>query len=262
MEEAKTPENKQLNRERYKLLNALQNTLEMPMIFLGFLWLVLLVVELIWGLNTWLQGISTFIWVIFILDFLVKLILAPDKLKFLKNNILTIISLLVPALRVFRIARAFRVVRSFRLVKVIGSINRSMRTLAATMHRRAFGYVFLLTLIVICLGAAGMLAFEKDVNKGFDNYGEALWWTAMLMTSLGSEFWPQTPEGKALCFLLSLYGFAVFGYFTATLASFFMGRDADSQSGEIAGAKQIHALHTEIIALRKQIENINKHSDQ
>ncbi len=258
----KEQEKKQLTRERYKLLNALQHTLEAPMIFLGFLWLVLLAVELLWGLNSFLQGLSTVIWVIFILDFVVKLILAPDKSKFLKKNILTMISLVIPALRIFRIARAFRVVRSFRLVKVVSSVNRGMRSLAATFSRRAFGYVFMLTLIVTCLGAAGMFAFEKEANPAFGNYGEALWWTAMLLSSLGSEYWPKTPEGKALCFLLALYGFAVFGYFTATLASFFMGRDAQSAKGEIAGAKQLSAMQQELAAIRQQLEMLNRQSSK
>ena len=65
-----------------------------------------------------------------------------------------------------------------------------------------------LTLLVTFVGAAGMFAFEQDAG-GIDTYGEALWWTAMLMTTLGSEHWPQTGEGRVLCFFLALYAFAV-----------------------------------------------------
>src|SRR3546814_1832442 len=75
-----------------------------------------------------------------------------------------------------------------------------------------------LTLIIVSVGAAGMYAFESG-DEGFRSYGEALWWTAMLVTSIGSEFWPQTAEGRILCLILSIYGFAIFGYVTATLAS-------------------------------------------
>jgi voltage-gated potassium channel len=45
----------------------------------------------------------------------------------------------------------------------------------------------------------------------------------MILTTLGSQYWPRTPEGRVLGFLISLYAFAVFGYFTALLASFFVG---------------------------------------
>src|SRR3546814_14913868 len=82
-----------------------------------------------------------------------------------------------------------------------------------------------LTLIIVSVGAAGMYAFESG-DEGFRSYGEALWWTAMLVTSIGSEFWPQTAEGRILCLILSIYGFAIFGYVTATLASLFVGQDA------------------------------------
>lgn len=244
-----------LVRERYKLLSRIQNSLELPMIILGFAWLILLIIEFIWGLGHALQTAVNIIWIIFIIDFVLKFILAPHKINFLKKNILTAISLVIPALRMFRILRALRAVRGLRLVKVVSSLNRGMRSVGRTMHRRAFGYVFTITVIVIFTGAAGIFAFEKDADPGFKNYGEALWWTAMLLTSLGSEYWPKTPEGRALCFLLSLYGFAVLGYFTATLASVFIGQDASDKKADIAGASQVKALHNEIKLLRQEIQN-------
>ncbi|MBB6610753.1 potassium channel family protein [Pontibacter sp. Tf4] len=261
----KTVQDKQLERERYKLLNRLQHVLEGPMVVLGLIWLVLLVIELIRGLNPVMEHISTLIWVIFILDFVLKFILAPHKSRFLKHNVLTIVSLAVPALRVFRIARVFRLARSvravrgLRLVKVVGSINRGMKSLGAAMQRRAFGYVVLLTLVVIAGGGAGMYAFENE--HGLQTYSEALWWTVMLLTSIGSDYFPLTAEGRVLCFLLAVYGFAVFGYFTATLATFFIDRDAADNKAEVAGARQVKALQQEIKELRAELQallNYNK----
>ena len=75
----------------------------------------------------------------------------------------------------------------------------------------------------------------------------------MLMTSLGSEYWPKTPEGRVLCILLALYAFSVFGYVTATLATYFVGRDAEDGAAEVAGAQQVEALTAEIAALRSEI---------
>lgn len=94
-----------------------------------------------------------------------------------------------------------------------------MRSLSASLGRRGFGYVAAVTLVITLVGAGGMYAFESNIpNKtGLNDYGSALWWTAMLMTTMGSEYWPQTPEGRVLCFLLSLYAFTVFGYLTAAM---------------------------------------------
>ena len=97
-----------------------------------------------------------------------------------------------------------------------------------------------------------MYAFENEVQGGLNSYGEALWWTAMLLTSIGSEYWPQTAEGRVLCFLLSLYGFGVFGYVTAALASFFIGRDAEG-AGELAGAQAINELRDEVAAIHQEL---------
>jgi len=248
-----------LNHERNEVLQKLEDWLETPMVVLGFVWLALLVVELAWELSPLLETIGTAIWIIFILDFALKLTLAPDKVAYLKSSWLTAIALVVPALRVFRIVRVVRLLRvaraarGLRLVRVVTSLNRGMKALGATMGRRGLGYVLALTTVVTLAGAAGMYAFEKDVPGGLDSYGSALWWTAMLMTSMGSQFWPETPEGRVLCFLLSLYGFGVFGYVTATLATFFIGRDADDEGAEIAGARSIDALRADIAALREDL---------
>jgi voltage-gated potassium channel len=259
-----TPDKQNLNNERGEILQQLEDWLEMPMLVLGFAWLALLIIELIWGLSPLLETIGTLIWVIFIVDFGVKFALAPHKGRYLKNNWLTAIALLVPALRVFRIVRVVRLlrvaraVRGLRLVRVITSLNRGMKVLGASMGRRGLGYVVALTLVVTMAGAAGMYAFENEVQGGLDSYGAALGWTAMLMTSMGSEYWPQRAEGRVLCFILALYGLAVFGYVTATLTTFFIGRDAESEEAELAGVKSIEDLRSEIAALHAEIRALRR----
>lgn len=241
--------------ERKKLLNSVSKILEAPMIFLGFLWLVLLIVELVWGLTPVLQHISLAIWGLFIIDFLLKFILAPQKLPFLKVNWLTAVSLLIPAIRVFRLVRILRVVRGVRLIRVVSSLNRSMKSLGATMQRRGFGYMVLLALVVTFGGAAGMFAIEKG-NPGFENYGMALWWTAMRVITAGSEAWPLTSEGRALAFVLAIFGYAVFGYVTATLATFFIGRDAEEKDAPVAGSKEVEELKQLIISLTHTVNEL------
>ena len=253
-----------LKRERYELLDRLEGWLETPMLVLAFVWLVLLVVELIQGESLLFYFLGTIIWIVFILDFAVKLVLAPDKGDYLKSNWLTAISLLVPALRIFRVFRAFRLLRlartgrGLRLVRVVGSLNRGMKALGASLSRRGFGYVIALTVLVTFAGAAGMYAFENEAPGGPHSYGESLWWTAMILTTMGSQYWPQTAEGRVLCVFLALYAFGIFGYVTAALATFFVGRDADSIDAELAGAKQLAALQDEVIALRDEIRALSR----
>ncbi len=258
-QDAAAPVEEALKNERYELLRRLEDSLETPMLVLAFVWLALLVGELIWGESLMFEVLGTIIWVIFILDFAVAFVLAPHKIAYLKNNWLTALSLLVPALRLFRFSRVFRLFRlarmgrSLRLLRVVSSLNRSMRALGASLSRRGFGYVLALTVLVAFTGAAGMYAFENAAPGGLKSYGEALWWTTMVLTTMGSQYWPQTIEGRVLCVFLALYAFAVFGYVTATLATFFIGRDAEDDKAELAGARQLAALREEMIALREEI---------
>jgi voltage-gated potassium channel len=236
--------------ERESALRQLQDWLEKPMLVLSFVWLVLLVVELVWGLNRALWVAGQIIWGIFIAEFALSLGLAPRKLAYLRGNWLKALALLAPAFRILRLARFARVARAsrgLRLLRVVSSVNRGMNALGATMRRRGFGYVMALTLIVAFAGSAGMYALERDApGGGFDSYATALWWTAMIMTTMGSEYWPRTGDGRVLCLFLSLYAFAVFGYVTAALATFFIGQDERSGlKGELA------ALRAEIQALRR-----------
>lgn len=220
--------------QRVRLLVQLEKMLERPMIVLSFVWVVLVAAELARGLTPGVEMAGLAIWAIFVIDFAIKFVIAPRKLTFLRRNWLTMLSLVVPA---FRLARAWRVFRTARLLrgvrfaKVLGSANRGMRALRRSLRRDGFGYVVTLSLLVMFTAAAGMMAFEREgANREvFATYSASLWWTAMLMTSLGSEYWPRTGGGRALTLVLALYSFAVFGYITATLASFFVGRNDDEK---------------------------------
>lgn len=241
--------------ERLELLERIDRWLEAPMLVLALLWLVLLVVELLYGLSPGLVTLTTAIWIAFLLHFLIELFLAPRKLEYLRTHWLTAVSLVVPALRMARLApllRLLRATRSLRLLKVVGSLNRGMGALGATLGRRGFGYVVTLTLLVTLVGAAGIFALERE-NAGLRDFGDALWWTAMIMTTMGSEYWPRSPEGRLLCLLLSVYAFAMFGYVTATLASHFVGRDAASEASDVAGERTLRELRDEVAQLRAQI---------
>ena len=245
-------------RLRWKLLKDLDQWLELPMVLLSLVWLGIVVWELVSGTSALLETLGMAIWLVFIAEFLVRFALAPAKLPFLKAHWMTLIALLVPALRLFRalrFLRAARALRGIRLVRIVGTANRSMNALRATLRRRGFGYVAGLTLLVIGLGAAGMLSFEsaREVDGGFSSYGHALWWTGMLVASIGTDFWPATTEGRLLAMLLALYGLAVFGYIAATFASFFIGRDAERGDTPVAGSGEIRRLAEEVRALRTEL---------
>jgi len=267
----------QLERERWETLRHVVALVEGPMTLLGFVWLGIVIAELSGTVSPLLTRVGTLIWILFLLDFLAELLVAPRRGQYLRRNWLVAVSLAVPALRILRfvsllrVARAARIVgasRGLRLLRLVTSFNRGMQALRRSMARRGFSYVVALSVIVVLAGAGGMLAFDGRTGanpQGFRSYGEALWWTAMIITTMGSDYWPQSAAGRLLCLLLALYAFAMFGYVTASLATFFVGRDAEDGQGEIAGeealrsiALRLDSLHEELRSLKRGREDLER----
>jgi voltage-gated potassium channel len=222
-----------VERERWRALRHLEAWLEKPMMALGVAWLALLLVEFTAGLSPTLRTLGTAIWAIFLFDFALRFLLAPSKLRFMRRNWLVAASLAVPAIRFFRALRflqAARAGRGPRLFRVLTSLNRGSTVLRRAMRRRRLGYVLAMSLLVVALGAAGLHVLE-GAEAGFGSYGVALWWTARMVMTIGPDFWPVTPEGRVLSLVVSLYGYATFGYVTAAFASFFVERDAARAGG-------------------------------
>jgi voltage-gated potassium channel len=216
------------------VLARLDGWFELVMVALGLVWLGLVVAELATTVPSWLEHVGTAIWAIFVADFVGRLALSDHRLAYLRHNWLALIALIVPALRVFRIARfvsvlrAARAVRGVRAVRLVTTFARARRSVHALLAaRNALGYVVAVTVAIALLGAAGMYAFESGPGSRFESYGHALWWTTMLLMTMGTEAWPATALGRVLSVLLALYGFAVFGYITAQLASWLIGRKAE-----------------------------------
>lgn len=270
----KNADGRELRQQRWELLGQLSRILEPPMIALAFVWLALMIYELVFGSHWILMFINYTIWGVFVVDFVIKLVIAPRKKRYIRSNWLTIVSLLVPALRVARLFRLLRFTRiagatgSLRLVRLLGSMNRSIRAARTTLARRGAGYVVVVTAMVAFAGAAGMLAFENNASlreagysssyAGLNSYGEAVWWTAMLMTTMGSDYWPRTTEGRILTVFLALYAFAVFGYITGTIASHFIGQDAERDKSNPKIARELADLRAQIEQLITSREKIKE----
>jgi len=266
------PSQAALHSERWELLEHLDAIADKPLTALGFVWLLLLIIDFTQGLGPLLQTVSNVIWALFILDFVIELVIAPVKRTYLRRNWLTAISLVLPAARVLRVFRGLRALRAVRTVRTLGllrlvsSLNRGMRSAAAYFGQRGLGYVVAITVLVLFGGAAGMLLFESPDalraagyaaeatrGAGLDNYGEAVWWTAMIMTTLGSEYWPVTIEGRVLTWLLALYALGVFSYITANIASYFVGRLPPAGREPPEALREAAALRAQIAALQNEV---------
>lgn len=75
MDDAKS----QNGRERWEVLDSLDDWLRLPMLALSFVWLLLVLWELAQGSSALLESFGTAIWAVFIGEFLLRLTLAPER---------------------------------------------------------------------------------------------------------------------------------------------------------------------------------------
>jgi voltage-gated potassium channel len=65
-----------------------------------------------------------------------------------------------------------------------------------------------------------------------------------------------------LTLLLSLYAFAVFGYVTATLASFFVGSEVIGKPANLRESTSVEELRAEITALRQELRALSRQREE
>ena len=241
--------------ERAELLGQLQEMLEPVMVALGLVFLGLLVVEyagprLTEAPAAWLGRTQTAIYWVFVADFVLRFVVAPEKGRFLRANWLGLVSLALPALRPLRALRGLRAVRSLRLLRLVSGANRGMGALRRIARGRQFAYVAALSVAVTLLGAVGARSFERGAEGAtIVGFGEALWWAGTLVTTINSGNEPVTFEGRVIGVLLRLYAVSVFGLVTASIATYFIGRadegakaaDAASVAPGVVGTEALRA---------------------
>ena len=88
--------------------------------------------------------------------------------------------------------------------------------------------------VVLCSYLASLLFYEYEapVNKAVGNFGDAIWWAWMNLTTVGAEIFPVTTIGKVICVLLPVLGMAMFPIFTVYVTSLY---DRRMVGGEQSG---------------------------
>jgi voltage-gated potassium channel len=248
--------------ERWELLDNIQSMVEPVMALLGVVFVALLFVDLsgvVQGTG-WSPAVSraqTAIWVIFIVEFAARLFIAPSKLTFLRTNWFSALSLALPFLRpcrALRLLRTARAARSLSLVRLLGGLNRGMRVLRRAFGGHVFAYVLGLTIVVALGGAVGVWYFDRDrPDSPIQSFGDALWWSTALVTTINNEKFAVSTEARVLAILIRVFAISVFGFITARFATYLIGEAAE-ESGETENTStDVAALRHEIALLRAEL---------
>ena len=178
------------------------------------------------------QGI---IYGVFVADFAVRLLVTPDKSRFLRRNALVALSVFFPMLRPVHALRAVAAIPSGHLLRAIAGLNRWLQAIRQVTRGRQFAYLMVVSLVLVVVAAGAVFFVERDAaGSDIRTLGESLWWAATLVTTINSADDPVTFEGRIVGLLLRLYAVTVFGYLTASIATFLIGgrRPSGTSAGE------------------------------
>ena len=113
----------------------------------------------------------------------------------------------------------------------------------------------LLTFVVVLAGAVGVLFFDQGIAAApIQTFGDALWWSAAMVTTINNETYAVSPEARVIAVLQRIYAVSVFGLMTDSIASSLIGA---AQTTPIAD-DEASALQAEFIALRGELASLQR----
>lgn len=185
---------------------------------------------------------------IFLLDFMVTLVRADNRARYLMTwGWLDLLSS-IPTFDVFRWGRAARI---FRIIRVLRGLRATRVLSSFVLERRAqsaFWAALLFSILVTIFASIAIIHLERPVNGNISSASDALWWAFVTVTTVGyGDHYPVSPAGRVLAAALMAAGIGLFGTFTAFVASAFM------TPGEEEQERELQLIRREIQELREQL---------
>ena len=137
-----------------------------------------------------------------------RVALAPRRGRYVLKHWLDVLIIALPLLRPLRL---------LRLVTLLKVLNRRA---TSGLRGRVAVYVAGGSALLAFCGALAVLSVERGRGGNIASFGDALWWAATTMTTVGyGDRYPVTGQGRMVAVALMLSGIALLGVVTATLAS-------------------------------------------
>lgn len=231
---------------RAELAERWERAAEWPLIISALLFLVAYAIPIIDpGVPREIKVICAWVdwgtWLCFVVDYVVRLVLAENRVRYLWRHWLDLLIVLLPLLRPLRL---------LRLVPLIDVLNRRATSL---LRGRVALYVAVGSSTIAFVAALSVLQVERGrPGANIDNFGDAMWWAAETMTTVGyGDVFPVTAWGRVIAVGLMICGIALLGTVTATLASWLVEHVSAEQESETTELlRRIDRLEAKIDALQ------------
>ena len=214
---------------RHDLVDRIERVTKFPMALLGVAWLVIAIIVLTTDVNgstsTVLVAGLFVLWMIMLVEYLVRLVVTPDRLGYLRRRWVEPATVVLPPLQ------GWHVVGMERMTLLVR--EGELRVEAILKHHSLFRVLIAVAGSLIT-GSWLVLLFEENAKgSNIHNYPDALWWAIVTVTTVGyGDRFPVTEGGRAVAVILMLVGIGLIGVLTATVASVFIKQHTDANKEE------------------------------
>lgn len=185
--------------------------MEVPMAIIGVLYVIVYAVAVL-NPNPIVVVVDYVFWGIFAVDVLIRFLISDSIPKFLLQNWLEILAVVIPQ---FRAARAIR--------PVIG-LKRFASLVRSRSQRLAAYTVALLPLSVF----VAAIAFMDVEGYPAERFNDALWWAMVTVSTVGfGDVIPATDGGRLVGAALMVFGVGIFASAAAIIADWLQGEKAN-----------------------------------
>ncbi len=252
----------QVPKWRQQAAERLDRLLTLPMLVLTLLFLVVMVLPVIYpglspGARSALAAIDLGIWAAFLAEYLARLFVAPDRLRFILRNPFDLLLVVIPVLRPLRLLRSVTLLRTARLIRIGAGAGRAVRESRVHLASRAALLAAGSAFILILATAVMELDVERNAAKAnITTFPDAVWWAVSTMATVGyGDHYPVTPAGRAVGIVLMIAGVGIFGVVAASTAAWFIS--AGQEEDKRLQAETIIALTAEVAALRRTVSELS-----
>lgn len=189
------------------------------------------------AVNSLLNSVMTLLYLAFVVEYVVRLVLAPQRRRWFFRHLFDLAIVALPVLR------PLRLLRLLVLIKVM------QRAGGDAIRGRVAVYAASSAVLFVYVASLAMLQAERSApDSTITSFGDAIWWAVTTVTTVGyGDTYPVTVTGRVIAGLLMIGGISLIGVITATVASWIVERVSEGDSANRAAtAAQMEELRDQI----------------